>query len=307
LLNIEKYAAIDIGSNAIRLLIATVIEREGSKTLFKKTSLVRVPIRLGADVFLKDNISEENYTRMVDAMNAYVLLMKTHNVTRYRACATSAMREARNGVSMAKRIKEETGVEIQIIDGNDEAAIIATTDLRELIDDDKVFLYVDVGGGSTEFTVFANGKVVTSKSFQLGTVRILNDMVRESMWEDVKAWIKKTTRKYSKINCIGSGGNINSIYKLSEKKIGKPLSYFYLAGFYEELKSYTYHERIFELQMNPDRADVIIPATRIYLSAMKWSKAKNMYVPKIGLADGIVKSLYNEKIAEEMEIEVGDK
>jgi exopolyphosphatase/guanosine-5'-triphosphate,3'-diphosphate pyrophosphatase len=302
LLNIEKYAAIDIGSNAIRLLISTVIEKDKSKVQFKKTSLVRVPIRLGADVFLKDNISEENYLRMVDAMNAYQLLMKTHNVTKYRACATSAMREAKNGVEIARRIKEETGVEIHIIDGKDEAAIIATTDLRELIDNNKVFLYVDVGGGSTEFTVFANGKVVTSKSFKLGTVRILNDMVRETIWDEVKDWIKRNTRKYERVNCIGSGGNINSIYKLSEKKIGKPLSYFYLAGFYEELKSYTYHERIFELQMNPDRADVVIPATRIYLSAMKWSKSKNMYVPKIGLADGIVKSLYNESVAGDLEI-----
>ncbi|MBT8261401.1 MAG: exopolyphosphatase [Bacteroidia bacterium] len=302
MLNIEKYAAIDIGSNAIRLLIATVIEKGPSKVQFKKTSLVRVPIRLGADVFLKDNISEENYLRMVDAMNAYRLLMKTHNVVKYRACATSAMREADNGEEIAKRIKKETGIDIHIIDGKDEAAIIATTDLYDLIDNDKAFLYVDVGGGSTEFTVFANGKVITSKSFKLGTVRILNDMVRESIWDDVKDWIKKNTRKYDKINCIGSGGNINSIYKLSEKKIGKPLSYFYLAGFYEELKSYTYHERIFELQMNPDRADVVIPATRIYLSAMKWSKSKNMYVPKIGLSDGIVKSLYNEKIARQIEI-----
>ena len=302
MLNIEKYAAIDIGSNAIRLLIATVIEKGTKEVQFKKTSLVRVPIRLGADVFLKDNISEENYLRMVDAMNAYRLLMKTHNVTKYRACATSAMREANNGREIAKRIKQETDIDIHIIDGKDEAAIIATTDLYELIDDDKAFLYVDVGGGSTEFTVFANGKVVTSKSFKLGTVRILNDMVRESIWDDVKDWIKKNTRKYDKISCIGSGGNINSIYKLSEKKIGKPLSYFYLAGFYEELKSYTYHERIFELQMNPDRADVVIPATKIYLSAMKWSKSKNMYVPKIGLSDGIVKSLYNEKVARNMEI-----
>ncbi len=303
MLNIEKYAAIDIGSNAIRLLISTIIEKD-ELVQFKKTSLVRVPIRLGADVFLNDNISEKNYNRMVDAMNAYQLLMKTHKVKKYRACATSAMREAKNGQEIARRIKKDTGINIQIIDGKDEAAIIAATDLRELIDNDKVFLYVDVGGGSTEFTVFANGKVVTSRSFELGTVRILNDMVRESMWDEVKDWIKKQTKKYEKINCIGSGGNINSIYKHSDKKLGKPLSYFYLARFYEELKSYTYHERIFQLQMNPDRADVIVPATRIYLSAMKWSKAKNMYVPKIGLADGIIKGLYNEKKAKQMEVDI---
>ncbi len=304
MLNIEKYGAIDIGSNAIRLLIATIIERDNQPPQFKKTSLVRVPIRLGADVFLKGRISNDNYLRMVDAMNAYSLLMKTHGITRYRACATSAMREATNGKEIAQKLKEQTGIDIQIIDGQDEAAIIASTDLQDLIDTDKTFLYVDVGGGSTEFTVFANGKTVNSKSFKLGTVRILNDMVRESVWDDVKKWIKKNTKDYDKISLIGSGGNINSIYKSSGRKLGKPLSYFYLSNYYERLKSYTYHDRIFELQMNPDRADVIVPATRIYLSAMKWSKAKNVYVPKIGLSDGIIKSLYNEKLAKGMEVKI---
>ncbi|MDC8004104.1 exopolyphosphatase [Aureisphaera galaxeae] len=304
MLNIEKYGAIDIGSNAIRLLIATIIEKDNQQPQFKKTSLVRVPIRLGADVFLEGKVSDENYKRMVDAMNAYSLLMKTHGVVKYRACATSAMREAANGNEIADKIREETGINIQIIDGQDEAAIIASTDLQDLIDTDKTFLYVDVGGGSTEFTVFANGRTVASKSFKLGTVRVLNDMVRESVWEEVKKWIKKSTKKYDKISLIGSGGNINSIYKSSGRKLGKPLSYFYLANYYERLKSYTYHDRIFELQMNPDRADVIVPATRIYLSAMKWSKAKNIYVPKIGLSDGIIKSLYNEKRAKEMEVEI---
>lgn len=297
MLKIEKYAAIDIGSNAIRLLVATVIEKGEKPPQFKKTSLVRVPIRLGADVFLNAEISEENKMRMLDAMTAFHLLMKTHKVSLYRACATSAMREANNGKEIVKFIKEQTSIDIQIIDGKDEAAIIASTDLRDLIDTDKTFLYVDVGGGSTEFTVFSNGRTVASKSFKLGTVRILNDMVRESMWEDVKKWIKKHTKQYEKVSLIGSGGNINSIYKNSGVKIGKPLSYFYLTDYYEKLKSYTYHERIFELQMNVDRADVIIPATRIYLWAMKWSKAKNVYVPRIGLADGIIKSLYNEKLA----------
>jgi exopolyphosphatase / guanosine-5'-triphosphate,3'-diphosphate pyrophosphatase len=296
LLNIEKYAAIDIGSNAIRLLIATVTEMGGRPPRFKKTSLVRVPIRLGADVFLEGKISEKNFKRMVDAMNAFNLLIKTHNVVRYRACATSAMREAENGIEVAEKIKELTGMEIEIIDGDIEATIIASTDLRDLIDSERVFLYVDVGGGSTEFTVFAEGNVVASKSFKLGTVRILNDMVRENMWDEVRDWIVHYTKKYDKVNVIGSGGNINSIYSASGKKIGKPLSYFFLANYYEKLKSYTYHERIYELEMNPDRADVIIPATKIYLSAMKWSRAKNIYVPKIGLADGIVKNLYNEKL-----------
>lgn len=302
MLTIEKYAAIDVGSNAIRLLIATVIEKDEKPPQFKKTSLVRVPIRLGADVFLDGSISERNLGRMLDAMRSFKLLMDIHGIKTYRACATSAMREANNGRAVVDRILKETGINIQIIDGKDEAAIIASTDLRELIDANRTFLYVDVGGGSTEFTVFSSGRSVASKSFKLGTVRILNDMVRESIWDDVKKWIKKHTKEYSKVDVIGSGGNINSIYKSSGKKIGRPLSYLFLSNYFETLKSYTYHERIFELQMNPDRADVIIPATRIYLSAMKWSRAKNIYVPKIGLADGIIKSLYNEKLAKGLEV-----
>jgi len=296
LLNIERYGAIDIGSNAIRLLIATITEMGEKPPHFKKTSLVRVPIRLGADVFLQGKISERNLGRMIDAMNAYQLLMKTYDVVQYRACATSAMREANNADDIVRKIKEATGIQIEIIDGQEEASIIASTDLRNLIDSEKTFLYVDVGGGSTEFTVFAEGRIVVSKSFKLGTVRILNDMVRETIWDEVKEWIVENTKKYEKVSLIGSGGNINSIYSASSKKIGRPLSYFFLADYYEKLKSLTYHERIYELEMNPDRADVIIPATRIYLSAMKWSKAKNIYVPKIGLTDGMVKSMYNEKI-----------
>ena len=297
MLHIEKYAAVDIGSNAIRLLIATVIEKEGFPTQFKKTSLVRLPIRLGADVFLKGNISSGNYKRLLDAMQAYSLIIKTHKVVAFRACATSAMREAKNGLEIVSKLKAATGIDIQIIDGNDEAAIIASTDLKQLISDNKVFLYVDVGGGSTEFTVFANGKNIASHSFKLGTVRIINGMVEEVMWEQAQQWVTQHTKAYSKINVIGSGGNINSIYRFSEKKVGQPLSYLFMSNFYEKVKQYDYNQRVFELKMNPDRADVIIPATRIYLSAMKWAKAKNMYVPKIGLADGIVKQLYNERNA----------
>ena len=279
MLHIEKYAAVDIGSNAIRLLITTVIEKEGFPTQFKKTSLVRLPIRLGADVFLKGNISPGNYKRLLDAMQAYSLIIKTHNVVAFRACATSAMREAKNGLEIVSKLKAATGIDIQIIDGNDEAAIIASTDLKQLISDNKVFLYVDVGGGSTEFTVFANGKNIASHSFKLGTVRIINGMVEDTMWEQAQQWVTQHTKAYSKINVIGSGGNINSIYRFSEKKVGQPLSYLFMSNFYEKVKQYDYNQRVFELKMNPDRADVIIPATRIYLSAMKWAKAKNMYVP----------------------------
>lgn len=302
MLNIEKYAGIDIGSNAIRLLVVSVIEQEGKETLFKKISLVRVPIRLGEEVFLEGKISDKNVARMIDALTAFKLLMRTHNIVRFRACATSAMREASNGRHIANVIEKESGIAINIIDGKDEAAIIAATDLRNLIQDDKVFLYVDVGGGSTELTIFANGKRVASQSFKLGTVRLLNDRVDEGIWNDMEVWIKKETKDYPKVSMIGSGGNINSIYKSSGTKIGKPLSFFYLSSYYEYIKSFTYEERMTELDMNPDRADVVIPATRIYLSAMKWSRSKNVFVPKIGLSDGIVRSLYNEKVASTLEV-----
>jgi exopolyphosphatase/guanosine-5'-triphosphate,3'-diphosphate pyrophosphatase len=302
LLQIEKYGAIDIGSNAIRLLVVTVIEQEDSDPIFKKTSLVRVPIRLGAEVFLSGKISESSARRMMDSMQAFQLLMKTHNITRFRACATSAMREASNGRQLADRILEKTGLPITIIDGNDEAAIIASTDLKSLIQDDKVFLYVDVGGGSTELTIYANGNCVSSKSFKIGTVRLLENLVEPSVWDQMEAWVKEQTKNFKKVSLIGSGGNINTIFKKSGKKLGKPLSYQYLSSYYELIKSLTFEQRITELDMNPDRADVVVHATRIYLSAMKWSRAKNVFVPKIGLSDGIVRSLYNEKLAAEMEV-----
>ncbi|SHI39084.1 exopolyphosphatase / guanosine-5'-triphosphate,3'-diphosphate pyrophosphatase [Aquimarina spongiae] len=295
-MTIEKYGAIDIGSNAIRLLISSVHEEEGKTTRFKKTSLVRVPIRLGADVFKDKRVSEANIARMLDTMQAYQLLMKTHKVVRYKACATSAMREAENGKELVQLIKDQTGIQIDIIDGKDEAAIIAMTDLHQLINTDASYLYVDVGGGSTEFTLYHNGNTVTSRSFKLGTVRLLNNLVPDQTWNEVQNWIQEITRNYNRISLIGSGGNINNIFKNSGKSMGKPLSFLYLSSYYKLLNSLTYEERIWELNLNQDRADVIVPAARIYLSAMKWSGAKDIYVPKIGLSDGIIKSLYNEKL-----------
>ncbi|TQD40063.1 Ppx/GppA phosphatase family protein [Haloflavibacter putidus] len=294
MLRIKKYAAIDIGSNAVRLLISTITEPENKEPTFKKTSLVRVPIRLGEDVFVNGSISEENMQRMQDTMQAFDLLMKSHKIERYQACATSAMRDAENGSLLAEKVKEKTGIAIDIIDGDHEAAIIAATDLHELIQKDKNYLYVDVGGGSTELTFYSNGKTVASKSFKLGTVRLLNNLVEDKLWKEVENWVKKTTKNYTKIALIGSGGNINNIFKSSGKKPGKPLSFLYLSSYYQLLQSLTYDERVAELGLNVDRADVIIPAAKIYLSAMKWSRARKVYVPKIGLADGIVKSLYNE-------------
>jgi len=297
MLSIKKYAAIDIGSNAVRLLISNIIEEKGKPVIFKKSSLVRVPIRLGADVFLKNTISPINIERLQDTMLAFKLLMKSHNVVLYKACATSAMREANNGKEVANAIFKESKIEIDIIDGHEEATIIAATDLNNYIDTNRNYLYVDVGGGSTEFSVIRNKKVTVSKSFKIGTVRLLNNIVKKETWLAAEQWIKSNTKTYDKIEVIGSGGNINKIFKMSGKAIGEPLTYFYLSSLYHKLSSYTYEERITELDLNQDRADVIIPAARIYLSAMKWSSAKHLYVPKIGLSDGIIRSIYNKTVS----------
>jgi exopolyphosphatase/guanosine-5'-triphosphate,3'-diphosphate pyrophosphatase len=297
MLSLKKYAAIDIGSNAVRLLISNIIEQEGQPTLFKKSSLVRVPIRLGTDVFLTNKISDENTERLIDTMKAFKLLMKSHRVVKYKACATSAMRESANGKEVVDLVLKESGIQIDVIAGEEEAAIIAATDLNKFIDSSKTYLYVDVGGGSTEFTVIHEGKSVTSKSFKIGTVRLLNNMVPDESWLELEEWIKANARPYEKIDVIGSGGNINKIFKVSGKMVGKPLSYFYLTSYFNTLQSYSYEERITVLDLNQDRADVIIPAMRIYLSSMKWSGAKNIYVPKIGLSDGIIKSIYYDTVS----------
>lgn len=290
----RTYAAIDIGSNAIRLLVSTITEKEGKETNFRKTSLVRVPIRLGADVFLKQKVSEKNRARVIDTMQAFSLLMKAHGVEKYKAYATSAMREAKNAFEIAKTVKEKSGIEIEVIDGSHEAAIIAVTDLHALIQNDCNYLYVDVGGGSTEYTMYSNGKTIASRSFKVGTVRMMEDLVEHKTWEEMQDWVKQTTKDYDDIDLIGSGGNINNIFKTSGKKEGKPLSLKYLKDYDEKLNSYTYEERITELDLKNDRADVIIPASKIYVNSMKWAKANWIYVPKIGLADGIIKSLYND-------------
>ncbi len=296
MINIKKYAAIDIGSNAMRLLITNIVEQDDKEPQFNKSALVRVPIRLGQDAFTVGEISEENIERMCDAMKAFSLLMKVHKVEHYKAFATSAMREAYNAKEVVEFIKKKTNIKIEIIDGKKEAAIIASTDLHYLLRTDKTYLYVDVGGGSTEFSLFSDGKIVASKSFKAGTVRLLNEMVNDVVWQEIEKWIRTNTEDFEEVILIGSGGNINKIFKMSEKSQDKPLSFIYLNSQYAMLNAMTYEQRIAELALNPDRADVIIPALRVYLNAMKWSGANKIYVPKIGLSDGIVKAMYYGKI-----------
>ncbi len=291
-MKVRKYAAIDIGSNAVRLLTHNVIEEEGKETLFRKSALVRLPIRLGEDVFKNGGISERNEERLLSAMKAFKLLMEVHGVEKYMACATSAMREAQNGLEVIRNLYEASGIEIQLIDGEREASIIAATDLKNLIRKEESYLYIDVGGGSTEFTVFTEGKIKVSQSFKIGTVRLLNDMVSEELWQELEGWLKKNVKGLANLSIIGSGGNINKLHKMSGRKEGESLSYIWLKAQYHFLTSLTYEERISELGLNPDRADVIIPATQIFVSSAKWIGAKKIHVPKIGLSDGIIKTMY---------------
>lgn len=292
---IRKYAAIDIGSNALRLLISNVIEQEDRPTAFIKSELIRVPVRLGEDAFLRNEISERNSNRLVQAMLAFELLMRVYGVEKYWACATSALREAKNGKAVVQRVLADSGVKIDIIDGKQEASIIASTDLKELLRNDTFYLYVDVGGGSTELTLFDKGQMVGSQSFKIGTVRILNGLVEDSVWDGIEAWIKANVPDHGLVEIIGSGGNINKLHKMSGRKVGQPLSYLWLKSEFQFLEKMDYTQRILQLGLNQDRADVIIPATKIYLNAAKWSGAKKIHVPKIGLADGMVKMLYYGK------------
>lgn len=291
-MKIEQYAAIDIGSNAVRILISNVISSKKEPPKFMKSSIVRVPIRLGEDSFTVGEISEKNKKRVVKAMKAFKHIMKISNVKAYMACATSALREANNAEEVVQLVKKNTGIHIQIIDGKREAEIISTTNIFESINKNKTFLFIDVGGGSTEFSILVKGERIISKSFKVGTVRMINKMVSDKIWFEIQNWIEQNTQEHSKIALLGSGGNINKLFKIAGIKEGRPLSYIKLNTLYKELNKLTYEERIVQWELNPDRSDVIIPATQIYLKALQWSGASEIYVPKIGLADGLIKVLY---------------
>ncbi len=287
---LRKYAAIDIGSNAVRLLINNVIEKEGQSSVFRKNKLIRAPVRLGEDAFVRGSISDRNLQRLVKAMQSFQLLMQVYEVEKYSAHATSALREADNRDLVVATVLKETGISIEIIDGSREAAIIAATDLKNLIRNDKTYLYVDIGGGSTELTLFEHGILKISKSFKIGTLRLLHHLVSDDTWESMRHWIA-THCPAQHTEIIGSGGNINKLHKVSGKKPGQSLSYIDIQTQYGVLTRMTYHERIVKLGLNPDRADVIVPATHIMLQVAKWSSTQAIHAPKIGLADGMIKML----------------
>ncbi|SOD13050.1 exopolyphosphatase [Pedobacter xixiisoli] len=289
-----RYAAIDIGSNAVRLLIADITNND--KSNFKKNTLVRVPLRLGDDAFLDQELSEKKIEDLVKTMVAFRNLMDVYNVTDYLACATSAMREAKNGKQVIEKIKEIANIDIEIIEGQREASIIYSNHIEENLDIKKSYLYIDVGGGSTELSVFVNKQPIASKSFNLGTIRILDNQDKEETWNEMKEWIKEHTKELKQVVGIGTGGNINKLFRMSGEKDDMPLSFLKLRNMYNELNSYSLKERISILRLNQDRADVIIPACEIYLTVMKWAGIKQIFVPKVGMVDGIINLLLEENL-----------
>lgn len=291
-MKIRKYAAIDIGSNAIRLLIQNVIEAPDRPVRFNKSSLIRVPVRLGEDSFRTGRITPNNELRIEKTLRAFGLLMEVSGVERYRACATSALREAENGPAILDRIGRDTGMPVELIDGREEAQIIASTDLRRFLREGITYLNVDVGGGSTEFTWFIRGVPAQSRSFRIGTVKLLDQMVTEAEWGELEAWLRQEAAAFPQVALIGSGGNINKLHKMSGRKREQPLSYAWLQKQYRFLEGLSYDQRVAEIGLNPDRADVILPAARIFLAAARWSGARRIYVPQIGLADGIIRHMY---------------
>ncbi len=287
-------AAIDIGSNAARLLITEASVYKDGTVDFTKLNLLRIPLRLGFDVFANGFISEEKKRKMIDTIKAYKLLMDIYKVEALKACATSAMRDASNGAQVLADIKRETGIDVHIISGQDEANIIYETHIAEKLNTDKSYMYVDVGGGSTEVTLFANDHIVFKESFNIGTIRLLNGSVTDEQWEHMKWYIKNHTKDFQPVEAIGSGGNINKIFSISKRKEGKPLPLDLLKDYYKELGLNSVEERQHLYNLRSDRADVIVPALQIYIAVMRWANADEIYVPKIGLADGLVKMLYKE-------------
>lgn len=288
-----NYAAIDIGSNAVRLLIKKVEEEEG-KARFSKVQMLRVPLRLGFDVFAMGKISDKREKNMIRLMKAFSQLMKIYDVEDYRACATSAMRDAKNGPEIIRNIEKKTDIRIEIIDGQEEAKIVYNNHIEYMKDRTGNYMYVDVGGGSTEINLLSQGELVCSRSYNIGTVRILNGAARESEWERMKKDLAELAQSYPKTNIIGSGGNINKLYRLVEKKDKRQLRMTVgsLNELHQKLKALTVEERMRQYELKPDRADVIVPAGDIFLTIAGIIGSEYIYVPVIGLSDGIIDDLY---------------
>ncbi|MER3499144.1 MAG: exopolyphosphatase [Chitinophagaceae bacterium] len=288
-----RMAAIDIGSNAARLLISDVVGGE-ARPEFIKMALVRVPLRLGFDVFDKEQISATKTEKLIKTIKAYKLLLDVYDVKHLKACATSAMRDAINSNDILKKIKTETGIDISIISGDEEASFIYQNHIAENMSRNESYLYIDVGGGSTELTFFSDGKLIFKESFNIGTIRLLKNQVTEAQWDEMKDCIRTKTKGHHHVTAIGSGGNINKIFSLSKRKEGKPLTLDLLRDYYKEFSTLTVEQRVALYHLREDRADVIVPALLVYINVMRWADTEEIYVPKIGLADGLIQSLYEE-------------
>ena len=288
-----RFAAIDIGSNAIRLLFSRIIENELKPHFLIKESLIRMPLRLGKDSFNAGEISEANCKKFLNTMIGFKNLMDAYNPMNYRACATAAMRNAKNGKDLARIVELKTGIKIDIINGAEEAAMILSKNINQYLKKEKSYLHIDVGGGSTELTFIVNGQIENSKSFSIGSVRLLEGKVSKKSWNDMKEWIKNNTNSILRIKAIGSGGNINKIASMLGKKKGEYVPYNGIKILLKKIEAKDFHQRITQFGLRPDRADVIIHASKIYLNCMKWSKAQKILVPQSGLADGIIEQLYD--------------
>ncbi|MCZ4407188.1 exopolyphosphatase [Cryomorphaceae bacterium 1068] len=292
-----KFGAIDIGSNAVRLLIADVIETE-EDLIIKKLSLTRVPIRLGASVFEKGYISSSKAKRLAKTMKAFRYLLDVYDVKGFRACATSAMREAINSDEVIARVKYYANVEIEVINGRTEADLIFSTFKTQKLDPLGTYLYIDVGGGSTEITLLKNGKRVHARSFKIGTVRILKSNIKPSIWTDMEKWVAEITEDEKDMVAIGTGGNINRLFKMSKLNYGELMGLDELIEMHEYIKSLTFRERMIKLNLRSDRADVIVPAGEIFCRVMAKANVHRISVPKIGLSDGIALYLYRQHLKE---------
>ena len=287
-----RLAAIDIGTNACRLLISEITIDDNNKPQFNKLNLVRVPLRLGFDVFETGLISKEKKGMMLQTMKAYAHLMNAYKVEKNIAVATSAMRDAKNRDEVVRKIFLETGISIKVITGDFEASLIYENHIAENLNENNSYLYIDVGGGSTELTFFCNKELVFKKSFNIGTIRLLKNTVDEGMWDVMKETIRENIKGQKNVIAIGTGGNINKIFSLSKKKEDKPLTLELLKDYHREFSSFSVEDRIKTYNMREDRADVIVPALLIYIQIMKWADIDEILVPKIGLADGLIQHLY---------------
>ena len=290
-----RFAAIDIGSNAVRLLIADVIETEKDLSI-KKLSLTRVPIRLGSSVFDTGKITAPKAKALAKTMKAFNYLMEVYSVKAFRACATSAMREADNSEDVIKKVREYSGINIDVINGHTEANLIFSTFKTQKLDPLQTYLYIDVGGGSTEITLLKNGKRVSARSFKIGTVRLLKNKVKPKLWEEMRQWVAKITVKEEHVTAIGTGGNINRLFKMSKLGYGELMSREQLEKLHTDIKKMSFKQRIEKLRLRPDRADVIVPAGEIFTTILQTAKIEKMSVPKIGLSDGIALYLYRQYI-----------